>query len=269
MRLFRQVPRITANIVLFTLRLAQFLAILFAFYLLYDLLLDEFLDGSNQIYPLLGLWLVSAYVVIPRIHRALTNYYLPNYFVGRIRSPSGFLSDPVNLAFIGSEKNLHKAMQNSGWEPADALTAMTLAKTAYATLFRKSYPTAPVGSMFLFNRRQNFAYQQQVGGSPNTRHHIRFWRTPKKWYLPGGRTADWLAAATYDTHVGLKLATGQIDHLIHEDIDAERDYIIKTLQEAKAIKKLDIVKHFTDAYHDRSNGGDRIKTDGSLPFIEL
>lgn len=269
MKLFDHVPRLTANVVMFTLRLAQFLAIIFAFYLVYDLLLDQFLDGSKRFYPLLGLWLLSAYIVLPRIHRTLTSYYLPNYFVGRIRSPSGFLSDPVNLAFLSKEKDLHKAMQAAGWEPADALTAPTFVRTVYATVFRKSYPTAPVGHMYLFNRKQNFAYQQQVGGTPNTRHHVRFWRTPNKWYLPGGRQADWLAAATYDTRVGLKIATGQIDHLIHEDIDEERDYIIETLQDAKVLKKLEVVEHFTNAYHDRNNGGDRIKTDGSLPFITL
>jgi hypothetical protein len=35
------------------------------------------------------------------------------------------------------------------------------------------------------------------------------------------------------------------------------------------ISKITVVEHFTDAYHDKNNGGDKIKTDGSLPFIHL
>ena len=123
--------------------------------------------------------------------------------------------------------------------------------------------------MYLFNRVQDFAYQIEVGGSPNERHHVRFWKTPKNWRLPGGHEADWLAAATYDTHVGIKIASGQLDHFIHVNTDEERDFLISTLQDANVTKDVNVVEHFTNAYHDRSNGGDRIQTDGSLPFILL
>lgn len=160
-------------------------------------------------------------------------------------------------------------MRKSGWTKAEQLNPYTLLKTAYCSLVRRSYKSAPVGTMYLFNRPQDFAFEIEVGGSPNARHHVRFWKTPDGWYLPGGRHVDWLAAATYDTKVGVKIATGQLDHLIHADVDEERDYIVDTLKNAKCIKKLEVVKHFTNAYHDRNNGGDHIKTDGSLPFISL
>ncbi len=251
------------------LRACVFIAISFSFYLLYKLLLEQALDGSKQIYPLFALWIISAYIVIPRIHRILSKYYLPNYFLGRIRSPSGFLSDPINIAFTGKEASLHRALKKAGWTKANKLTPSTFFRTVYSSLLRLSYPCAPVGNMYLFNRVQDFAYEIEVNGSPNERHHIRFWKTPDKWYLPGGHKTDWLAAATYDTHVGIKLATGQIDHFIHENIDEERDFVVNSLEKSKLVKKLDVVKHFTDSYHDKNNGGDHINTDGSLPFIHL
>lgn len=265
----RKIYDLSATAVGYVLRISFFAGVVFLFYVIYRLLLDQVFDGSKQILPLFGLWVFTAYVVVPRIHRILTKYYLPNYFVGRIRSPAGFLSDPVNLAFFGNAKDIHNAMEKAGWHKAEKLTLKTSIKVIYSSLFRKSYPTAPVGDMFLFNRRYNFAYQQEVNSSPNERHHIRFWKTPAGWRLPGGREADWLAAATYDTHVGFKIATGQIDHAIQENVDQERDYIIDTLKNTNLVKDIEIVKHFTDAYHDRNNGGDRIKTDGSLPFISL
>lgn len=259
----------TINTIDLVIRIVRFLAIIAAFYVLYKLLLEQFLDGSKEILPLFGLWLMTSYLVIPKIHRTLTGYYLPNYFVGRIRSSSGLLSDPVNLAFYGDERSIHIAMKKAGWDMADELTVPSMINTAFSSLLHKSYRSAPVGDMFLFDRKQDFAYEQEVEGSPSKRHHVRFWKTPDNWYLPGGHKADWLAAATYDTHVGLKIATGQLDHYIHANVDEERDYIIKTLEDSKAVEKVEVVKHFTNAYHDRNNGGDRIKTDGSLPFISV
>jgi hypothetical protein len=269
MKTLSRVPEFTMNVIMTLLRFGQFFVIVFIFYLLYKVLFEQVLDGSQIIWPLLGLWVVSAYIAIPRIHRILTKYYLPNYFVGRVRSPSGLLSDPVNLAFFGSEKDIHRAMQKAGWIKSDKLTAKTALRTVYASLLSRSYPSAPVGDMYLFTRRQDFAYEIEVNGSPNERHHVRFWKTPKGWRLPGGYEVDWLAAASYDTHVGIKIATGQIDHFIHSDIDEERDYIIDTLKKAKQTNQVNIVKHFSDAFHDHNNGGDRIRTDGSLPFITL
>ncbi len=268
-RHLRHIPQFTVNAVNFAIRATRFFAIVIVFYIIYKLLLEQTLDGSKQILPILALWVISSYLVIPKIHRILTNYYLPNYFVGRIRSPSGLLSDPVNLAFFGSASDLHQAMHQAGWSKAEKLTFKTLIRVVYCSALRKSYKNAPVGDMYLFNRVQDFAYQQQINGSPNERHHVRFWKTPHEWRLPGGHKADWIAAATYDTHVGIKIATGQLDHFIHVDTDVERDYMIESLQKAKVVKKIDIAEHFTNAYHDRSNGGDRIKTDGSLPFIYL
>ncbi len=266
---FKQIYNFSATAVSYAFRTAVFLGVIFGFFLLYKLLLEQTFDGSKQVIPILILWILSAYIVIPRIHRILSKYYLPNYFVGRIRSPSGFLSDPINLAFLSSEQNIHTIMKKAGWVRSDRLALNTFLYTVYASLFHKSYPSAPVGNMYLFNRRQDFAYEIEVNGSPNKRHHIRFWKTPLGWFLPGGHEADWLAAATYDTGVGFKLATGQIDHFIHENIDEERDFTIASLEKTGMTKNIEIVKHFTNAYHDKNNGGDRIKTDGSLPFIRL
>ncbi len=266
---FRKIYNVSATAIGYALRLSIFFGILFGFYVIYKLLLEQTLDGSYQILPAFLLWILTAYIVIPRIHRILSKYYLPNYFVGRIRSPSGFLSDPINLALFGREKDIHEAFQKSGWQLADKLSPLTFLKAAFCTIFRRSYPSAPVGDMFLFNRRHDFAYEQEINGSPNQRHHIRVWKTPKNWFLPGGYKAEWLVAATHDTHVGIKLATGQLDHFIHEDVDNERDYVIKTLKKSGHLKQVETVSHFTDSYHDRNNGGDRIRTDGSLPFIYL
>ena len=82
--------------------------------------------------------------------------------------------------------------------------------------------------LFLFGRQQDFAYQQEVAGNPAKRHHVRFWRCPDGWLLPGGRRVDWLAAGTFDRAVGFSLFTLQVTHKIDADTDVERDHIVAT-----------------------------------------
>ncbi len=139
----------------------------------------------------------------------------------------------------------------------------------YTTVLKRSYANAPVSSLFLFSRKQDLAFQQEVNGNPHSRHHIRFWEVPEGWKLPGGHEVQWLAAATFDRRVGISFFTLQMTHRIEEMIDIERDYIIKTLKEFKKIKALEVVKDFSVAYHSKNGGGDAIRTDGSMPFITL
>ena len=88
------------------------------------------------------------------------------------------------------------------------MTVGTSWRIVSSTLRRRSYDEALVSPLFLCGRQQDFAYQQEVDGSPEKRHHVRFWRCPDGWLLPGGRRVDWLAAGTFDTSVGLSLCGG-------------------------------------------------------------
>ena len=214
-------------------------------------------------------WIIVAYLALPRLHRILSSIYVPNYFIGRTRTADGILSDPVNLAARGSEEQLHKVMDAAGWSLADDITPRSAWKMVTTVLRRKSYPNAPVSPAFLFGRKQDFAYQQEVDNNPNQRHHVRFWRCPKGWLLPGGHRVDWLAAGTYDRSIGLSLFTFQLTHRIDEDTDIERDYIIQTVQGSTEPLRVAILKDFSSGYHSRNGGGDSIRTDGDLPILEL
>ena len=141
-------------------------------------------------------WAITSYLALPRLHRILTSIYVPNYFIGRARTADGLLGDPVNLAVRGSERQIHKVMTDAGWTLADEITLRSSWRMIIATIMRRSYVNAPVSSLFLFGRRQDFAYQQEIDGNPGKRHHVRFWHCPKGWLLPGGHRVDWLAAGT-------------------------------------------------------------------------
>ncbi|WP_144673777.1 LssY C-terminal domain-containing protein [Arthrobacter sp. U41] len=214
-------------------------------------------------------WAALAYLVLPRLHRILTRIYLPDYFIGRARTSDGLLGDPVNVALLGSEEQLHSAMHQAGWTLADDVDLASSRRIVTATLTRRSYDEAPVSPLFLFGRQQDFAYQQEVDGNPGKRHHIRFWRCPPGWVLPGGVKVDWLAAGTYDRSVGLSLFTLQITHKIEENTDTERDYVLASLQQGVTGVEVRLIRDFSTGYHARNGGGDSISTDGDLPVVDL
>jgi hypothetical protein len=240
-----------------------------AVWLTYLLLELSFQWGWGQIWFTFIFWAMLAYLVLPRLHRILTRLYVPDYFIGRARTSDGLLGDPVNVALLGSEAQLHEVMRRAGWTIADDVTLASSWRIVTSTLLRRSYLEAPVSPLFLFGRQQDFAYQQEVDGNPGKRHHVRFWRCPPGWLLPGGLSADWLAAGTYDRSVGLSLFTLQITHKIDEHTDAERDHIVATVTGADSAAAVRLIRDFSTGYHTRNGGGDEIVTDGDLPIVDL
>lgn len=214
-------------------------------------------------------FLVLAYLSLPRMHQLFTFVYVPDYFVARARTSDGLLGDPVNIALHGSEEDIHAVLLAAGWTKADKITLRSSWKIAVSSVFRKSYPAAPVSPLVIFKRSQAFAYQQEDSGSASKRHHVRLWRTPDDWALPGGEKVPWMAGATYDRGVGLSSFTGQITHKIDEDTDAERDYLIGTLQYVDPETTVKILPDFSSPYICHNGGGDKIVTDGDLPIVDV
>lgn len=235
----------------------------------YHLFVKDIIDGNNVVVGIVGVWTITAYLLLPRINRILTKLYVPDYFIGRVRSADGMLSDPINLTFLGSEKKLLDGMQKAGWVLADTISLRSVLGIILSVVFKKSYPRAPISPLYLFSRKQDYAFQQEVEGNPHRRHHVRIWKCPDNFILPGGYRADWVAAGTYDRSVGFSAFTLQITHKIAENVDEERDYIIQSLKNVKAISKVRIIENYSTAYHYHGSGGDRIRTDGAMPIITL
>lgn len=240
-----------------------------AVWLAWLVLTESFEWGWFLILFFVVFWVVLAYLVLPRLHRILTEIYVPDYFIGRARTSDGLLGDPINLALLGSEAQLDDAMREAGWTRADDVTLRSSRRIITSTLLRRSYDEAPVSPLFLFGRQQDVAYQQEVKGNPAKRHHVRFWRCPDGWLLPGGHGVDWLAAGTFDRSVGFSLFTLQITHKIDANTDIERDHIVSTLVDADVGVEVSVIRDFSTGYHSRNGGGDSIETDGDLPVVDL
>ncbi|WIK89361.1 LssY C-terminal domain-containing protein [Varibaculum cambriense] len=124
-------------------------------------------------------WVLLAYLALPRLHQIMSSLYVPDYYIGRSKTGDGILGDPINLAWLGEEDDIHLALQAAGWTMADEITLSSSWKIIFASVLKRSYPAAPVSPLYLFGRKQDFAYQQEVDGNPSKRHHVRFWKVPE------------------------------------------------------------------------------------------
>jgi len=239
-----------------------------AIWLAFLLVGESFQLGWGQVWFYVVFWAFLAYLLLPRLHRILTTIYVPGYFIGRARTSDGLLGDPVNVALLGAETQIHAIMRAAGWTMADDVTLASSRRIISSTVFRQSYTEAPVSPLFLFDRQQDFAYQQEVDNNPGKRHHVRFWRCPEGWLLPGGHKVDWLAAGTYDRSVGFSLFTLQVTHKIEQNTDVERDHIVSTVSAASPAVEVQVIEDFSTGYHSRNGGGDSISTDGDLPIVD-
>ncbi len=169
-------------------------------------------------------------------------------------------ADPINLRLKGSSAAISCVFGHAGWMPADNVSVRSAIKIAASVLLQRSYPAAPVSSLYVHDRVQDLAFQQDEGRSADRRHHVRLWQVGQN---------DWLAAATYDRGVGLSLFTLQITHHIGQEIDSERDAIGKLVVVTGGRLIGSESSRLPPGKWHRNGGGDRYHTDGLIKVYSL
>ncbi len=182
-------------------------------------------------------YVLAAYVLMPALVRLFRVFqqqpdHLPLYCV----TPDGFASDPLNIAIVGTRRQLITAMEASGWILADRHTVKNVLRTVLCIAFEQPYPAAPMSSLYLFGRKQDIAFEIPTGPSPSSRHHVRFWSTNQ------GGNLTWIGAASLDTGLSFIRHNLQISHMIAPDTNRERDLIVERLRAAKLVKKVALTK---------------------------
>jgi len=173
----------------------------------------------------------------------------------------GNQGDAVNVAFVGTEEDLHRTLSAAGWFAADPITLKTSLEIAADVVLHKPYAHAPVSDLFLWGRKQDAAFEQPVGDSPKQRHHVRFWRSHDR--DRAGRPL-WLGAATYDERVEISRTTGGITHKISPNIDGERNKLVADSIRAGALDGYYWVEQFHAQAEGKNGGGDPYFTDRRL-----
>jgi hypothetical protein len=73
---------------------------------------------------------------------------------------SGIPGDPVNVALLGPESDVIRALIAAKWHPADPLTFRSSVRIAVDSVFRRPDEDAPVSTLQLFGRKQDLAFEQ-------------------------------------------------------------------------------------------------------------
>ena len=207
-----------------------------------------------------GVYLVLAFLVLPAFWRHYehlpTMQTLPKY----TRTTSGLQGDALNVGLIGTQAQVERAFLAAGWRPAASLGLESDLRIGASVLLDRPDPTAPVSTLLLWDRKQDLAFEQQVGSSARQRNHVRFWRSELS--AEGGRPV-WVGAATRDQGVEFG-RTARITHRIAPDIDDERDMLVDDLEAAGQVTRIFAVTGIGPTLDGRNGGGDRYYTDGEL-----
>jgi LssY C-terminus len=211
----------------------------------------------------LALYLIIAYGILPFVwmkaerahHPALDG--LPKI----TRNANGIPADPLNVALVGDEAEVVAAMLAARWHPADPVTLRSSLRIAESVVFHRPDPDAPVSPLYVFGRKQDLAFEDDVGGSADRRHHVRWWRAEP---LDAAGRPLWIGDATFDRDAGISHLTGQITHHIAPDVDAERDQLMADLAEAGQLAGRYKWPGIGATQHGRNAGGDLYTTDGLI-----
>jgi hypothetical protein len=173
----------------------------------------------------------------------------------------GIPGDPLNVGLIGEREKLIRGMLAIGWRPADPITLETSLKIAESVVLHRPDPDAPVSNLFVFGRKQDLAFEQEVGSSASQRHHVRFWLASEP---ASDGSPFWVGSATFDVRSGLSHRTGQITHHIDADVDGQRDQLMSELADAGLLERDYKTEGVGPTQDGHNAGGDRYFTDGMM-----
>jgi hypothetical protein len=169
---------------------------------------------------------------------------------------------PISLVFLGSGAELLETFASAGWHAAERITPRSALRAFARGVMSRPYPSAPVFPSFLDRKLHDVAFQTtDPGGSSRRRHHARWWLTD---FTCHGRQV-WVATASYDAGVGVGRLFPIPVHHIDPDIDAERDYIVRSLIATGSVRVTQTVR-VTEPMAGRNAAGDRFYT-GGIAFV--
>ena len=209
---------------------------------------------------LILLWLVLAYGELPHLwskheHKSVRrNEQIISY------TSQDIPADPINLHLVGDLHSVKCAFDRGGWSLADPISGRSALGIVASVLLQRSYPEAPVSSLYFQERLQNLAYEKDEGRTAHRRHHVRLWQVGPN---------QWLGAATYDRGVGFALFTLQVTHHIGPNVDLERDSLGSMLKATGAHFQGSFPSRIPPNRRQRNGGGDPYTTDGMIKTYVL
>jgi len=235
---------------------------------------------------LFATYIAMAYIIIPLLFRVFRFFYHPVHLPLYCTTPDGFASDPINIALVGTRRQVVHAMEAAGWEVADPHSIANIVRQIVSTISGQAYPTAPMSHLYLFGRKQDFGFEVQIAGSRGGRHHVRFWsadpalasplqhhvRFWHRFYRPSPLQPNarfWVGAASKDVGFAPIRHNAQLTHMIDPDTNSERARIVHDLKQAgKLARKRTLTVNRPFSLKNRAWRG-FLRSDGRITVCEL
>jgi membrane-associated phospholipid phosphatase len=186
---------------------------------------------------------------------------LPHYTEGL----TGLRQEPISLVLVGTRAQLVHAFQAAGWTENRPYTFGTLWGGIVASVTRQPDPAGPVTPSFLADEPNALAFSLPVGQTFAERHHIRFWTTTVE--TTTGQSL-FLATASFDRGFELAPSTGLPTHQIAPDIDAERTFVVTSLEGTGLVTNSQSIQ-LVPPEAGRNFDGDPFHTDGKAVILQL
>jgi hypothetical protein len=184
----------------------------------------------------------------------------------RVHDHLGNPGDMVNFVIVGSQERAQAALDAADWHLADVDSKEAGLKAIMNTYQKKDYLEMPMSHLYLFDRMQDFGYEQaQAFSVVASRHHFRMWKTPFTW---NGETV-FVGAATHDVGFEKDVRSGHLTHKIDPDVDLERENIAQGLQKSGKIKNMTYYLPANPVQDAKNASGGGYHSDGRLLVVFL
>lgn len=184
----------------------------------------------------------------------------------RVHDAHGNLGDMVNFVIIGPQDKVQAALSAADWHVADVDSKEAGLKAIMNTYQKKDYVEMPMSHLYLYDRMQDFGYEQaQAFSVVATRHHFRLWKTP---FTYNNETV-WVGAATHDTGFEKDIRTGKLTHKIDPNVDAERENLADGLQKSGKTKSMTYYLPPDPVQEAKNASGGSYHSDGRLLIVFL
>ena len=147
-------------------------------------------------------------------------------------------ADPLNLVIVGDSANLLNSLSRCNWSFTHRITLASVGRMIGSALKNEPYPVAPVSSLYVFGRKQDFALQR-ARQSIAQRNHMRFWLAP---FTYRGEQV-WIGQVSRD--IGIKVSTKSpslTTRIIDPEVDLAREYLLHSLLAEGFVAELGFVK---------------------------
>lgn len=210
----------------------------------------------------------------PAKETALTDLKLPEVtqemldrIPRRVTDAEGNAGDNTNFVVVGNESKVIEAFTAAGWVKVDKSRNDAVISGLVSTfLTKQAYLTLPMSILTLFGRPQDYglAHAEPISVVAQ-RHHLRLWKAP----FQVESQELWVGAATHDIGFDRDQRNNGVTHKIDPNVDDERDYVSRSLDETGMVAKLSYGMPGQPSKEARTATGATFHSDGRVLIVHL